>query len=341
MQHRQAPADVGRAPCSQRQARAPRSDVAIRARASPTAATSSERVDRERPEPDPGRPVTPTVNGTIGPTQPTWAKESARIAVEVQHEHGEAERRGDAVRVVPHDAASSTAAAGHQRAEARSERQQDERGQPAPRAMYQTSCAHRPRRAVPASPRSCGPSRRARPAARRSRGPRASRRAASPSTIAAVLAAFACSASPAATVTVRHGPSAGHAGARVDDVVHRTAAAPPASHRGRPRRQATLAEQHELPVGALALGDLHTQPSGRSPATATSPPSSTSTPVPYRCASVAAARSAACAFAVAPRSSSVPAGTVSRPATRGRVARAASREPRRAARRPGRRRRAR
>ena len=144
--------------------------------------------------------------------------------------------------------------------------------------------------------------------------------AALPRTIDAVLAVFASTQVAAVTDTVRQGEAAGSPvrgfstwcstrsprTQRRADVLE--VASPPAamatvdvgpvtSSSGRPGRSWTRTTQ---------------PPGGGGPATATSPPRLTRTPQPSRAAISAAALSAANAFAVAPRSNWMPAGTVSR-----------------------------
>ena len=104
------------------------------------------------------------------------------------------------------------------------------------------------------------------------------------------------------------------AGARVDDVVELAAARLPAAHRrARGREPAARRARRPAPAGrAVRRGRRRSGSASRPgglPATATSPPSDTSTPdAGDRSAAAAAMRSAATAFAVAPRSSSTPAG---------------------------------
>lgn len=137
--------------------------------------------------------------------------------------------------------------------------------------------------------------------------------ASSPRTIAAVDAGFASTHDVAATVTVRHTSRAGR------PVLASTTwwtVSPPRDHR---RTVVLDVASPPTPIRTLCLGSGSSrcesarpmlQPFiGASPATAMSPPRLTSTP--HRVISVAAtaARSAASAFAVAPRSSRRPIGT--------------------------------
>ena len=138
--------------------------------------------------------------------------------------------------------------------------------------------------------------------------------AASPRTIAAVAAVLASTHDPATTVAVRHGPRAGSpvvgsmmwCSSMLPRVQRRTvvlevATAPPRSAITSPSVSAAIALSSATRTG---------HPSGgTSPAVAMSPPSDTRTAPPRiaRCA-LAAARSAAKALPVDPRSSSTPGG---------------------------------
>ena len=97
------------------------------------------------------------------------------------------------------------------------------------------------------------------------------------------------------------------AGRRIDDVMHRAVAAPPDPDRRARGRQASLRDRDRLAVGvrcrSVVIGDAYApSPIGGGPEMLMSPPRLTSTP-PATVAAAVAARSAASALAVAPRSS--------------------------------------
>ena len=138
----------------------------------------------------------------------------------------------------------------------------------------------------------------------------------SPSTIDAVEAVLASTHESAATVTVRqHGwrPEGRSPGRRGGGPGGRRASSAACRHRRWPGHRTCT----DTAVGASEsphTSDTPTRnPSGGAPRTDRSPPSETSTPQPSRDATAAAARSAAQALAVAPRSSSVPGARVTVP----------------------------
>ena len=122
---------------------------------------------------------------------------------------------------------------------------------------------------------------------------------------------------PAYTTTPRHWPSPTErpTGARLRD---RGCGEGPLRHgamfvrrcqRWRDRRRTRGCPAHSVESVASATL-MHHPPSGVGPDTATSPPQDTRTPVPDRCAAAMAARSAAHALPIAPRSIDAPSGSV-------------------------------
>ena len=176
---------------------APRAEPASRPRANPVAATSRNVYAARLPRPThSGRYC--EVNGTSAPTQPTWAKESARIIVRCSPEDGEAERGGDPVGVLRDDprARPGRAAAADERTKRGGESQQHQCGQA--RAAGDQPDRHRATAAT--GIRLCGqaPVVTTVPSSPTSRAVRlrvsSQATASSPMTIAAVLAVFAASA---------------------------------------------------------------------------------------------------------------------------------------------------
>ena len=193
------------------------------------------------------------------------------------------------------------------------------------RLAYHSTGPVMPRSPRPASRPRSAPCRRWRPAGLGQPCPASHPVPARPRMIAVVLATFAASAVGAATDTVRHTGGAGRPlrGSRMW-----CSCRPPRCH-----RRAIVVDVARPPYDSVTSADgpgggsagcpvtsctrTRQPPPGGSPATAMSPPRLTSTPQPSRSASSVAARSAAHALAVAPRSSRTPGGTVSsRPSSR-------------------------
>ena len=109
------------------------------------------------------------------------------------------------------------------------------------------------------------------------------------------------------------GRAHGRSRSRVDDVVHGVPAVAPAPHGRAGGRKASGADGDVCPgaEGSLRWSSVtrtRQPPAGAGPDVAMSPPRLTSTPPPLIAAPAAAARSAAQALAVAPRSSRTPSG---------------------------------
>ena len=138
---------------------------------------------------------------------------------------------------------------------------------------------------------------------------------AAPATIAAVAAAFASAQVAAATLAVRHGPSAGSpvAGPRCDAApCRRAATAGRSPTRWRPPRRPAGQAAPSAPAWSGSSATVTGQPPrGGVPATAMSPPRLTSAPPCCPAADMTArtARSAPTPLAVAPRSSRMPGGS--------------------------------
>ena len=179
-----------------------------------------------------------------------------------------------------------------------------------------------------ATPRRCARSRRCRPA-----GPAApvGTSQSSPRTIVAVAAICASRQDAAATETVRQGVSAG---SPVTGSTMWCSPTPPRRQRrtevedvASPPVRIRTAGRSGSAAAASSASRTVQPPGGPPPATATSPPSETSTPQPAAAAASRAARSAAYALAVAPRSSTTPAGTRTVPACRVDLDRPPARHP--------------
>ena len=115
-----------------------------------------------------------------------------------------------------------------------------------------------------------------------------------------------------ATACRRDGPSADRrcGGARRRRSASAARSCP--SWRDRRRKARQPVREHRALLAWSSAMRTDQPPGGASPATATSPPSETSTPQPAASCAARAPRSAASAFAVAPRSSSTPGGTRTR-----------------------------
>ena len=196
-------------------------------------------------------------------------------------------------------------------------REQQQRDDACPRVRYQSvvglDAATITAPPPPASRRRRRPSRRTATSRAGSCSSSSHSGARSPSTIAAVLAVFAsthdaaATESPSATRRSRGRPCAGRRcdAARPPDSPSAARVSPRSpGRRPRSRRPARDLERRAW-SSAIRTGQ---PPSGASPATAMSPPRMTSTPSAVARAPPGRARSAASAFAVAPRSSSTPFG---------------------------------